>query len=1038
MTPQKKLEKIPLALPNEYKNQIKKLPLALPNKNQFEKLPLTPEAAGSYMANLVPAKASVTSAPVVTEPKVMATENTGGEGGNDSGKIELEYPTYQSYQDYVNGRESSILEAYDAAKKYAEETRTGAHDAAKDNYRVAAREAAGNFRANQPTYGANAEQLLSSGLTGSGYSDYLGGKAYEARANEINAARSQMNYAMMLADQEYNKAIADADINKADAMDKLGEFKFSYSTQLNEAYKAKVDEAVQKIMDGYYDADVAAKILRNYTTDGQLSDDVLAILKSTEDNYWKANNSSMKSAFIDYINSSLAAGIPLTEASMRQWLIDNVKGINEDELAAYMDGYFKDGKLDKNAVAGAVNNKPQTGTTDNDTLLSQLATALNISVDELKNKLGIQTSGGGTGGSGGTGETKTNPYTFEQTIDTFQKFVSDHKAKNAEDYKAKLEELVNDSLVDGSKAWNQEAAEKIRNMASGLVVSSGTFDRNNGFQRSFQEGDNFHVSINGETYRVDSQGYASDEIKNAAKDIADGVVFGYGSELYLKVGYQAVKIGPRPGIGNRDYDKLWRAVYGEQLSNIKAGVNEIKNEGKQTLNAKENTETSKENTEEREPLLYQAYMGVKNALDDADQSIQNGVDKLFFNNSKNEAEDQTTDSGETNATEEKKGLFKNIGDFFRNIRLGSKAFGDKTSLASPTSNIRDAIASVWPKKEDTDAEPKEITRGVAHYERDGMFDRGLVKGDNFTVEVNGKSYKVESGGEVTDQNVIDAANASGIYNGEVFMYGDDLYIKRNNTIYSVEQRFFAPKQDDKLKEAISENAGAVPGEGTEAVSEDSFVLGNLDKMKTGKKIEVEDGEGNIYKVQIRSVLGSDSAAYKSASSIEDGEAFIYGNDVYIKYGGKAYKISATGARAAEDYDNLIKSITNDNSNYGIKADSGIVVPDKVDVGKIKKHSNEYVVGNAILIPIGQQTYGAVVERLTKGGAYQRARNLSLSEGEVFLWNDTVCVYLGDEVAVLGAGTGEEGQDNYKAIVDAIEKGPQEDLTSYSRYLKETT
>ena len=64
MTPKKKLEKLPLALPNE---------------NQFEKLPLTPEAAGSYMANLVTTKAPVSSAPVVTEPKVMASEITGGE-----------------------------------------------------------------------------------------------------------------------------------------------------------------------------------------------------------------------------------------------------------------------------------------------------------------------------------------------------------------------------------------------------------------------------------------------------------------------------------------------------------------------------------------------------------------------------------------------------------------------------------------------------------------------------------------------------------------------------------------------------------------------------------------------------------------------------------------------------------------------------------------------------------------------------------------------------------------------------------------------
>ena len=91
-----------------------------------------------------------------------------------------------------------------------------------------------------------------------------------------------------------------------------------------------------------------------------------------------------------------------------------------------------------------------------------------------------------------------------------------------------------------------------------------------------------------------------------------------------------------------------------------------------------------------------------------------------------------------------------------------------------------------------------------------------------------------------------------------------------------------------------------------------------------------------------------------------------------------------------------------------------------------------------MIPINGQPYSAVVDRMTTGGAYQRAKNLGLAEGEAFLWNDTVCVYLGDQVAVLRNGTDEKGVADYKTIVDAIEKGPQEDLTSYSRYLKGTT
>ena len=148
---------------------------------------------------------------------------------------------YQSkYADY-SGLAQDALTAMDNAISDAEKTKNNAYgDAqqAKDvSYADAERlreksilDANRAYVHSQPTYGANAEALLSRGLTGSGYSDYLAGKAYATQRADIAAARETEAQSKRLADVTYSAAISKA---KQQYDDAEAEAKANYVDYIN-------------------------------------------------------------------------------------------------------------------------------------------------------------------------------------------------------------------------------------------------------------------------------------------------------------------------------------------------------------------------------------------------------------------------------------------------------------------------------------------------------------------------------------------------------------------------------------------------------------------------------------------------------------------------------------------------------------------------------------------------------------------------------------------------------------------------------------
>lgn len=1140
-----------------------------------------------YYANI---SNKVNNQTIATQPKQRMMKN-GGEGGDGSetgGEGESKPITVEDYNVWskLQEQKQSIVDAYDANVDYAKQIQDSAYQRAEDAYKVAAREAQGNYEANKPTYGLAAEQMYKSGLTGSGYSDYLAGKAMEARTGEINAARSQQAAAQIAADDAYNKFMHEALANKISQENAFAEDEKEYLA----AYNIEINNAIANIMDGLWDASVAEAYLNRYAPGGAIDQETRAMIQQAMTNYNKATYNSVTSALLEYLNGELKAGNPISEESVRRWLVDNAPGITDTQINAYLSGYFKDGRLNTDLVLGetqsgstttnpnnpesgaggqggsggtntenteSTENTGNTGTTgnsgttnpeDNYTAGEVIAGAGMGLWDWLKNLFGGNKKDQGGADQGGADQggledevATAKPNSYEETLDLFSsEVIKNHDAKDVDWYKKQLENL-------GNEAFDQDAAAKIKNMANGYVVSSGKFEGNTGARTNFQNGDNFSVTIGGQSYRVESQGLAGDRAREAAKDLPDGVVFGYGSELYIKVGSTAYKIGPRPGVGNGDYDRLWRSVYQEQIANIKAGTEgNIANEGANTdtlsatekvqnwaRNIQNNVEQAKNNAlseaekaqkemidkftpntgmtdilgeaidenkaaeeekvESTPPYsdpggghyqdvllnpgvnlddfpevnrenesawdkLLKWFASVGNAVQKTENQVASGINSATdtvrdgvggalgaIDQAFKDADAQRKENRlqrEAERAEQNKQFIENYNNFVQSIEDGYNEASDnmqngidnalatligwadalkpktteeekeKTNLLEAIQNIRLGTKAFVDKNKEAVEEDREIGRGVANYERDGMFDRNLTKGDNFTVEVAGKSYKVESRGEVNDEELISAANDAGIHNGEVFTFGKGTYLKQGDKFYEVGQRALAPNQDEALRIAIKNNSGNVVTDYSvnSMKDQDVYLSGDPRRgFKTMDKVELSDGNGNSYKLQIRAVLGEGSAAYEAGRYVDNGEAYIHGNDIYVKYGENAYKLAAVGGNKNGDYDRLAERLGQNNHFTNTKAGdflgAAITTDAKSNIPGAGKHTNYKLdkegnikhssINSVINVVIGDSGYAMKKGDITTGGAYRAGQSNSAEVGEIYAWGGKLYMYLGD-------------------------------------------
>ena len=134
---------------------------------------------------------------------------TGDEGGGSVGG------TGESYYDKMR---KYYAELYSKLESDAEASKNMQIGKAEDRYQGAVAESQAAYQRALSTYGSTAEGLSRMGLTGSGYSDYLSGKAYETQRKEQIAAGQARGTAIENAENAYRDALLTNEKDKADKM----------------------------------------------------------------------------------------------------------------------------------------------------------------------------------------------------------------------------------------------------------------------------------------------------------------------------------------------------------------------------------------------------------------------------------------------------------------------------------------------------------------------------------------------------------------------------------------------------------------------------------------------------------------------------------------------------------------------------------------------------------------------------------------------------------------------------------------------------
>ncbi len=708
-------------------------------------------------------------------PQVGVSPVIGGGGttsDSDNGQI-------QSYTDYIKNQKNIVAEKYDSDINYAEQTRNESYTSADDAYKTAIRDANANLKLNQPTYGLAAEQLYRSGLTGGGYSDYLAGKAYEQRTAEANAARSQMNYAKLLADQNYRDAIAEAENNKYNNQMAVNDLEGQYVLELENEYKAKRDDVINAIMSGIYGANIAETLLKDYSVNGIINDETRYMLQEAQANYDKSARNEVTSAFLQYITQALAAGIGVTEASARQYLIDSVPGIDEATIKAYMDGYFKDGKLNKDAVAGQLTLLGTgTGSTNNSPSTSNPNSTPNTDVNTPNNNVNTPNNDVNTPNTGVNTPDKDNSDEVNNLTRQYLRYLNNGgEGKTDADLLQNYMNRLN--IADEVKAAEKELKAEIRALPMGEVflaqyqkdpakwqeIVNKKYEEN---KQKEEEKKKAQEKIE-ETFKKleDAFGDLSDGIKDNIADskettsepskftpeMIDKVLAAANTLSNTQVKNETSKI-PQEAI-----DKVLEV--GNEIISPKFDDN-LKSPSSSTL--KEQSQEKIQAAENEIQKVYDSYSALR---------------KLYYKSHPEEWEAIKDD------------IYKKYGvtNFVRQSSSDNN-YGGSAGAGGQFYSVKNSM--VRPMSANLDVK-KNNGEGSQGYSASGntVNNSNVASSEPINVNVNGKKYVTEILGEVTNKAVMRAADAEGIEDGEIFTYGRSAYLMRSGRLYEINPSFLS-------------------------------------------------------------------------------------------------------------------------------------------------------------------------------------------------------------------------------------------------------
>ena len=151
-----------------------------------------------------------------------------------------------------------------------------------------------------------------------------------------------------------------------------------------------------------------------------------------------------------------------------------------------------------------------------------------------------------------------------------ESYFNQFKGKVSDEDWATLQALVNDVKNSPEEQARQEAIKEQQELEEFNSVTRGdvAFNNNGGWwifgATDYRDGDNFSVKDgDGFIYRIQSGGEVADSnISNAARDVSNREVFGYGGKLYYKENGKIYLVEKRDNSFGDHYDKLYKRFFG--------------------------------------------------------------------------------------------------------------------------------------------------------------------------------------------------------------------------------------------------------------------------------------------------------------------------------------------------------------------------------------------------------------------------------------------------------------------------------------------
>ena len=176
-----------------------------------------------------------------------------------------------------------------------------------------------------------------------------------------------------------------------------------------------------------------------------------------------------------------------------------------------------------------------------------------------------------------------------------------------------------------------------------------------------------------------------------------------------------------------------------------------------------------------------------------------------------------------------------------------------------------------------------VSDAIGSVEKQGYWDK-----NNIDVEVGGKTYHVYIGTKLKESNdndaeVISAANSAGIQSGEVFAYGDAMYIKNGSDYHKIgQQDWLYYDHDEQLLEALKTGEKTKRPEIGEVVQNKNgkaYFAGEV-KGGTSQKVQIE---GRTYDITLETIkYGKDTDIYSASKNIDTNSFFVYDDKLYVK------------------------------------------------------------------------------------------------------------------------------------------------------------